>query len=171
MSPKFVKNFKIVRLTENLPVWKRGVYDAEMYDDGTVIIHNPSKNYPTRSYSSYSIHKSWFGETWAYHYEPEDQDQDEKEDAPVKNLEDLIVHLDRKGIFNAHEDADKAVALLTSAIEKHKNFAVAVNYTDFMKGTEQIVAKVLRDRGFCAALVSDTKTGNPAITVSAVARG
>lgn len=168
MAPEFVKNFKIVRLTENLPVWKRGVYNAELYDDGTVIIHNPSKNYPNRSYS---IHKSWISDTWAYHYEPEDQVQDEKEDAPVKNLEDLIVHLDKKGIFNANEEADKAVALLTSAIEKHKNFAVAINYTNFMKGTEQIVAKVLRDRGFCAALVSDTKTGNPAITVSAVARG
>lgn len=168
MAPEFVKNFKIVRLTENLPVWKKGVYNAEMYDDGMVIIHNPSKNYPNRSYS---IHKSWFSDTWAYHYEPEDQVQDEKEDAPVKNLEDLIVHLDKKGIFNANEEADKAVALLTSAIEKHKNFAVAINYTNFMKGTEQIVAKVLRDRGFWAVWTSDNRTDNPTITVSAVARG
>lgn len=77
MAPEFVKNFKIVRLTENLPVWKKGVYNAEMYDDGTVIIHNPSKNYPNRSYT-YSIHKSWFSDTWAYHYEPEDQVQDKR---------------------------------------------------------------------------------------------
>lgn len=89
----------------------------------------------------------------------------------MKNLEDLIVHLDKKGIFNANEEADKAVALLTSAIEKHKNFAVAINYTNFMKGTEQIVAKVLRDRGFWAVWTSDNRTDNPTITVSAVARG
>lgn len=168
MPAEFVKNFKIVRLTENLPVWKKGVYDAEMYDDGMVVIHNPDKNHPHRTHT---IDKSWFGDTWAYLYEPEDQVQDEKEAAPVKNLEDLIVHLDKKGLFNAHEEADKAVALLTTEIEKHKNFAVAVSYTDFMKGTEQIVAKVLRDRGFWVGWTRDNRTGDPTIMVSAVARG
>lgn len=163
MSAKFVKNFKIVRLTENLPVWKKGVYDAELYDDGTVVIHNPSKDHSDRKWSS---HESWFGDNWAYHYEPENPVREEKDSAPVRNLEELIVHLDKKGLFNAHEEADKAVALLISEIEKQTNFAAIVVYEDFMQGTEKLVAKVLKERGFWVS-----RTTNGTLAVSAVDRG
>ena len=167
MSAEFVKSFKIKRLTENLPTWKVGVYNASLYSDGNVVIHNPSKNYPKREWS---IHRTCFGEDWAYYSEEAHDIQKpssvQTPDESVRTLADVMIRLDAKGLFNLKEEADKAVSLLMDEIETRKSFGVVIRHQVSFKGTALLIASELKSRGFHVI-----STNIDIVTFCAISRG